>query len=129
MKYLFISNLNLSRNLILSLSFILSLSACDFLPFKSPLQNTCKDIALNRLKHPRSYDFVSIIETIDAEDKINIQLNFNAWNDYKVPILHSISCQFQASENKKKPHLTYVKWNGRPIRRHELDKIRDQSKE
>lgn len=116
MKYLFI------------LSLFLPLAGCDLLPFSSPLQNICKDIALTRLKHPSSYDFISITETIDAEDETNIQLNFNAWNDYKVPMLHSISCQFQQGADKKSPDLTSVKWNGRPIRQHELDDIRDQFK-
>ncbi|MCK5424477.1 MAG: hypothetical protein KAI89_03825 [Emcibacter sp.] len=106
-----------------TLCLIMAISACDLMPLKSPAQNTCKEIAISRLKHPKSYDFVSVTEKTDKGGQIEVYLNFDAWNDFKVPMLHSISCQFQ---NKDPLYLMAIKWNGRFIRIHELDDIREK---
>ncbi len=104
---------------------IISLTACDLIPLKSPIQKICQEIAVSRLKHPKSFDFVSVSEKEIATYQSEIYLNFKAWNDFKVPMLHSITCQFQ---DKASPELLSVKWNGRLIRQHELDEIRENLK-
>lgn len=101
---------------------MLGLMACDLMPLKTPAQQTCKEIAVNRLKHPKSYDYVSVTETTPEEGQIEVYLNFNAWNDFKVPMLHSIACRFEGDGSL---NLLAIKWNGRPIRIHELDDIRE----
>ena len=101
---------------------MLSLVACDLMPLKSQAQQTCKEIAVSRLKHPGSYDYVSISEKTGGEGQVEVYLNFNAWNDFKVPMLHSIYCQFQGEGTAD---LLSIKWNGRLIRQHELDEIRE----
>lgn len=100
----------------------LSLGACDFMPLKTPVQQTCKEIAISRLKHKASYDMISVSEKETSDGQIEVYLNFKAWNDFKVPMAHSISCLFRNSEIST---LLFIKWNGRPIRRHELDDIRE----
>lgn len=100
---------------------ILIIAACDFMILKTTEQQTCKEIAVNRLKHPRSFDFISVTEKEVDRGQIEINLNFTAWNDFKVPMLHTISCRFQGRDFHE---LLFVRWNGRLIRHHELDDIR-----
>lgn len=111
--------MTLKYGLFLCLSF--SLGACGFMPLKTPTQQTCKEIAISRLKHKTSYDMISVSEKETTDGQLEVYLNFKAWNDFKVPMAHSISCLFQ---NTKTSTLLSIKWNGRPIRRHELDDIR-----
>ncbi|MBL4800661.1 MAG: hypothetical protein JKY45_02135 [Emcibacter sp.] len=107
---------------------VIGLSACDFIPLKTPQQQACKEIAVNRLKHKGSYDMISISEKINKGGQIEVYLNFDAWNDFKVPLPHSIYCVFQEAENAPLSLLS-IKWNGRLIRRHELDDIREYLKQ
>ncbi len=101
---------------------IFSLAACDYMPLNSMEQKTCKEIAVSRLKHPASFDFISVSEKEIDRDQIEVKLNFDAWNDFKVPMLHSISCRYQG---KNSHDLLSIRWNGRLIRQHELDEIRE----
>jgi hypothetical protein len=110
---------------IIALTLVLSLTACDLIPLRSPAQQTCKEIAVSRLKHPGSFDYVSVSEKNVEGGQIQVYLNFNAWNDFKVPMLHSIDCRFQ---NDGSLNLMAIKWNGRLIRVHELDDIREKFK-
>ena len=112
----------------LVLSLTLSVTACDLMPLETEAQQTCQEIAISRLKHPKSYDFVSVSEKTVEGDQKEVYLNFNAWNDFKVPFLHSISCRFQGTAENSPSDLVAIKWNGRPIRQHELDDIRDSLK-
>ncbi len=105
-------------------SLVISLAACDLMTDKSPAFGTCVLIAKDRLKHPASYEVTSVIETRPRNDRILVSINFAAWNDFKVPIPHNISCIFQAAEAGDATDLIAVKWNGRPVRSHELDEIR-----
>lgn len=109
----------------LILSLTLNVAACDLMPLETATQQTCQKIAISRLKHPKSYDFVSVSEKTFEGGQKEVYLNFNAWNDYKVPFLHSISCRFQGTADSSPPELLAIKWNGRPIRQLELDNIRD----
>lgn len=105
--------------------FLFGLSACDILKPLSPAQETCEEIALSRLKHPGSYENTSRTEVVMENNQIDVKLNFKAWNDYKVPIPHSISCKFQTMRDSVAPILMSIKWNGRPLRIHEIDDIRE----
>ncbi|PCI34293.1 MAG: hypothetical protein COB54_00425 [Alphaproteobacteria bacterium] len=116
----------LTPGLILCLT--LNVVACDLLPLETAAQQTCQEIAISRLKHPKSYDFVSVSEKIVEDNQKEVYLNFNAWNDFKVPFLHSISCRYQDTGENSEGELLAIKWNGRPIRQHELDDIRDSLK-
>ncbi len=113
-----------SMKIILVLSLVIGLAACDFMTGKSPAFGTCAQIAKSRLKHPASYEVISVVETKPREDQILVSINFSAWNDFKVPIPHNISCVFQVSETEDTTDLIAIKWNGRPVRSHELDDIR-----
>ncbi|HEC00993.1 MAG: hypothetical protein L3J50_02465 [Emcibacter sp.] len=95
-----------------------ALSGCDVMTPSSPAEKTCTEIAHMRLKHPGSYDHISTKETRDTEGQITVKVDFNAWNDFKVPLPHNITCLFQDDK------LTAIIWNGRPIRQHELDEIK-----
>ena len=75
-------------------------------------------MARSRLKHPSSYDHILTTETKTAKGQIKVKIDFNAWNDFKVPLPHNTTCLFQEGT------LTSVIWNGRPIRQHELDEIK-----
>jgi len=100
---------------ILTAFVMVGLAGCDLITPSSPAEKTCTEIAHSRLKHPDSYDHISTKETMAAEGRLEVKIDFNAWNDFKVPLPHNITCQFQ--DNK----LTAIIWNGRPIRQHELD--------
>ena len=112
----------------LVLSLTLNVTACGLMPLETEAQQTCQEIAISRLKHPRSYDFVSVSEKTIDDGQREVYLNFNAWNDFKVPFLHSISCRFQSTADDTHLNLLGIDWNGRPIRLHELDDIRDSLK-
>jgi len=99
---------------------ILALVACDVISPKSPARKICEEIALSRLKHPGSFDLKSAVEATKEEGTRVVSLDFSGWNDFKVPLPHSIICYFEDNS------LTAVKWNGRPVRQHELDEIRDK---
>ncbi len=105
-------------------SLVISLAACDFMTGKSPAFGVCAQIAKSRLKHPASYEVTSVVETEPRNGRVMVSINFAAWNDFKVPIPHNISCVFQAAETGDAANLIAIKWNGRPIRSHELDGIR-----
>jgi len=114
------------KKYILISGLALSLSACDILDSVSPDHETCTDIALSRLKHPGSFKKISSTETAVENNQIDVILTFKAWNDYKVPIAYRISCRFQHTDNAVAPTLISIKWNGRPIRSHELDDIQQK---
>ena len=82
----------------------LGLSACDTAPDLTPLQDTCRQIALGRIKHPDSYEGKTVQD--------------------KVPVPYSIACSFQQGPRTTAPTLLNIHWNGRPIRQTELDEIR-----
>ncbi|NOZ67278.1 MAG: hypothetical protein GXP00_12445 [Alphaproteobacteria bacterium] len=103
---------------ILMVFMMVGLAGCDLITPSSPAEKTCTEIAHIRLKHPGSYDHISTKETIDAEGRLKVKVDFNAWNDFKVPLPHNITCLFQDEK------LTAIIWNGRPIRQHELDEIK-----
>ena len=108
--------------------FILALSACDILTPKSPAHESCKGIALDRLKHPESFRELTETETAPRKEQREVNLTFNAWNDYKVPMPFSITCLFQKGSDGHITDLLTIRWNGRPLRRHELDDIRQSLK-
>ncbi|MCF8474826.1 MAG: hypothetical protein K9G26_09025 [Emcibacter sp.] len=102
-----------------------SLMACDISLLDSKTKRTCKEIALSRLKHPESYENMSTTEKTTPPNQTMTRITFDAWNDYKVQIPHNVSCLFQTTENKKNPNLISFTWNGRNIRQHELDDIKN----
>lgn len=102
---------------------IIALSACDILTPTTPASESCKEIAQGRLKHPESFRENAQSETISREGQIEVRITFHAWNDYKVPLPFSIACVFQDREDGTLSPVG-IKWNGRPLRRHELDDIR-----
>jgi len=97
---------------------MVGLTACDMLAPSSQAERICTEIARTRLKHPGSYDHISTRETTIAKGQVKVKIDFNAWNDFKVPLVHNITCLFQ------KGTLASLTWNGRPIRQHELDEIK-----
>lgn len=104
----------------------LSLASCESPASLTPLQVTCKEIALNRIKHPDSYESVTADETRDPSGpKTTTTLGFTAWNGYKVPIPYKIECIFQDATSKTPLRLTHIRWNGRLIRQTELDEINE----
>ncbi len=105
-------------------SLVISLAACDFISGKSPALGSCTQIAKSRLKHPASYEVTSVVEAEPLDGRVMVSINFTAWNDFKVPIPHNISCVFQTAKTGDAVNLIAIKWNGRPIRSHELDEIR-----
>lgn len=102
------------------------LVACDEPEPSSPLFQTCENIAISRLKHPKSFDYEAGSIITSAEQPTNVEITFKAWNDYKVPMPHHIRCKFDTSTTGNTPVLLSIKWNGRPIRQHELDQIREK---
>ncbi|NOZ42295.1 MAG: hypothetical protein GXP02_03890 [Alphaproteobacteria bacterium] len=102
----------------------LILAACSFLTPETPASQTCKKIALGRLKHPGSYEGNSQTQTNPHKGQIKVTLTFSAWNDYKVPMPQNISCLFQGKKNGTVTGLLSVKWNGYPLRMIEMDNIR-----
>tara|TARA_R110002072_G_scaffold179876_7_gene336001 strand:- start:813 stop:1169 length:357 start_codon:yes stop_codon:yes gene_type:complete len=102
----------------------LGLSACDTAPDLTPLQDTCRQIALGRIKHPDSYEGKTVQDEHYPDAKITTNLGFTAWNGYKVPVPYSIACSFQQGPRTTAPTLLNIHWNGRPIRQTELDEIR-----
>jgi len=114
MKYLFL------------LPLIMPLAACDF-QFRKPVSHQiCEDIAVSRLKHPDSYRNISLTEHRAENGRHQVKLSFRAWNGYKVPVPHRIDCIFRDWRDRETPDLVAIKWNGRNIRSHELDDIRDR---
>ncbi|VAV88423.1 hypothetical protein MNBD_ALPHA02-1936 [hydrothermal vent metagenome] len=106
------------KKYILTVFMMVGLSGCDLITPSSSAEKICTEIAHIRLKHPGSYDHISTRETESAQGQLDVKIDFNAWNDFKVPLPHNITCRFQ--DNK----LTAIIWNGRPIRQHELDEIK-----
>lgn len=104
---------------------IITLSACDYLPLKSPALASCEKIAKNRLKHSSSFEPITVKEIDHESKRTEVFLTFKAWNDFKVPMPYHISCVFLEAENNAAPQLIGISWNGRPIRQHELDEIRN----
>jgi len=116
-KLLKINGANMKKY-ILTAFVMAGLSGCDVITPPSPAEKICTQVAHMRLKHPGSYDHISSKETRDAEGRVTVKVDFNAWNDFKVPLPHNITCRFQEDA------LTAIIWNGRPIRQHELDEIK-----
>ncbi|VAX07685.1 hypothetical protein MNBD_ALPHA03-1930 [hydrothermal vent metagenome] len=108
---------------------LMGLPGCNILSVKSARLEICEKIAKARLKHPSSFDKISAKEYNNAAGHRDATINFKAWNDYKVPIPYNITCVFKSSEPENTPSLISITWNGRHIRNHELDDIREKLKE
>ncbi|MCF6215033.1 MAG: hypothetical protein L3J58_02550 [Emcibacter sp.] len=108
---------------------LIGLPGCNILPVKSVRLENCEKIAKARLKHPSSFDKISAKEYNNAAGHRGITISFKAWNDFKVPIPYNITCVFNASAPENTPILISITWNGRHIRAHELDDIREKLKE
>ena len=105
---------------------IMLLGGCDLMTPKSYEAGTCQTIALGRLKHPGSFEESSLLEKNNMDDQKLVQISFQAWNDYKVPMPHIIECMFNMTDEQSTSALLAIKWNGRSIRQHELDQIREK---
>lgn len=110
------------------LCLLLPLAACDNSPLRSVQYQNCLTIAQSRLKHPDSFDLQNGEESIPKDGMTHINLTFSAWNGYKVPIPHNIDCAYQATSEEAPAELLAIKWNGRAIRQHELDEIKENFK-
>lgn len=106
----------------------LLLVGCDASPSLSPLQETCRQIALGRIKHPDSFKGSTATQEHSQNAQIIASLNFTAWNGYKVPVPYKIACRFEVPSDKSLPELLSIHWNGRPLRETELDEIRENYK-
>jgi len=111
------------------LAIILVLPGCDALSIKSANLQTCEEIAKDRLKYPSSFDKTSAEEYNHEEGHKGVNIAFTAWNGFKVPIPYKITCVFKSVEQGHTPLLISITWNGRHIRAHELDDIREKLKE
>ncbi|GEM_PF-2056031 len=111
------------------LGIILVLPGCDALSVKSALLETCEEIAKDRLRYPSSFDKTSAEEYNNAQGHKSVNIAFTAWNGFKVPIPYRITCVFGSAAQENLPLLISIAWNGRQIRAHELDDIRQKLKE
>jgi len=106
--------------------FSIFLGGCQDAFQDSEQVKACELAALSKLKHPDSYDADKVTEKTDGQGKRVIQINFKAWNDYKVPIPHGLTCVVNSSAGPDGViQFSAIYWNNRPIRIHELDDINE----